>query len=118
LQKEIDSISAVVNADSVTIRRQDLVMFKNQPILRDKQLTNETRLDCLEFLLAHKVRSAAAVTEYLISLKKYCNDKQSFYYAIRKTLAEKDKYECTLNFKTSQNDCTRAQKLLDRLVKK
>lgn len=118
IRKEIDSISAVVNVDSVTVYRHDLVMFKNQPILHDKNLSNETRLDCLEFLLSHKARSASAVTEYLTSLKKYCGDKQSLYYAVRKTIAEKDKYACTLNFKISQNDCTRVQTLLDRLAKK
>jgi hypothetical protein len=118
LHKEIDSIAAVVNADSATIHRLDLVLFKNQPILKDKNLSDETRLDCLEFLLAKKLRSAPAVTEYLTSLKKYCNDKQSLYYAVRRTLAEADKYPCTLKFKEAQNDRARAQALLDRLAKK
>jgi hypothetical protein len=116
IQKEIDSISAVVEADSIVVHRNDLVMFKNQSILKEKNLSIETRLECLEFLLAHKARSVLSVTEYLTSLKKYSADKQSLYYSVRKTIAAKDKFACTHYFKKSQGDCAHIQSLLDRLA--
>jgi len=117
IQKEIDSISTVVNADSITIYRRDLVIFKNQPILQDKKRSIETRLDCLEFLLLHKSRPDTVVAEYLTALKKYCLDKQSLYYSVRKIIAAKDKFACTQYFKKAQTNGTQVQSFLDRLAK-
>jgi hypothetical protein len=117
LQKEIDSIASVVSADSIDIYRRDPVMFKNQPILQDRNRTVEARVDCLTFLLAHKARPASAVAEYLKELKKYCLDKQSFYYSVRKVISEEEKIVNMRCFKKSQENSAQVQALLDKLAK-
>ncbi|HUI92669.1 MAG TPA: hypothetical protein VLX68_10515 [Chitinivibrionales bacterium] len=115
LQREVDSIVAVVGADSSDIEHRDQVIFKYQPILQDNDKTVGAKLECLQDLLARKKRKTAAVVEYLRALQKLCLDKQSFYYTVRKTIAAEEKAENMRNFKKAQENGTKVQAMLDKL---
>lgn len=116
IQKEIDSIYSIVEIDSGDIHKRDIVIFKKQPtVLEDTNISVGTHVECLEFLLAKKLRKASAGLDYLTALKKYCSEKQSYYYVLRKIANEKDKFVYSNYFKICQSECTRVQALMDKL---
>jgi hypothetical protein len=112
MQKIVDSISDVVDHDSIDMHRRDLAIFKDRSILKDEKSLFENRLRYQQFLLINKLSTVPKVVAYLTELKKYCLDKQNLYYSARKIIADKDKYLCALYFKKARDECGRVQTLL------
>jgi hypothetical protein len=110
-----DSISAIVDRDSILELSAAMVVFKKQLQLKKFQLS--TRLECLEFLLANKCRTKAQATAYLVVLKRYCDDRQAMYYAARRIVPDNQKHLAVAYMHKAQVDCGRVQVMIERLEK-
>ena len=111
----VDSISAIVDRDSILELSAAMVFYKKQLQLKKYQL--DTRLECLEFLLANKCRTKAQATAYLVVLKRYCDDRQAMYYAARRTVPDNQKHLAVAYMHKAQADCGRVQVMIERLEK-
>ena len=110
-QLAVDSISDLVTKDSIAERGQALIIFKHQLDLK-KQVSVETKLECLEFLIRNNLRSPAQIDTYLTCLSKLCSDKQDLYYAARLTVTPEQKYMCVRYFKKAQDVSSKVQAML------
>jgi hypothetical protein len=104
----VDSISTILDRDSVAERKQALIMFKGQLDLR-KSISVETKLECVEFLIAHSLRSSSQVSGYLDYLSRLCQDRQDIYYAARLVVDPSHKYMCVRAYKKAQDEYSRVQ---------
>jgi hypothetical protein len=111
----VDSISTIVDRDSMLELSAAMVFYKKQLTCKKYQLN--TRLECLEFLLANKCRTKAQATAYLVVLKKYCDDRQAMYYAARRTVPDNQKHLAVAYMRKAQDDCGRVQVMIERLEK-
>jgi hypothetical protein len=113
-QMAADSLLALVENDSITLRPMEPVLFKGQLTCKGK-IDVPVRIECLQFLLIKKLRSAADVLKYLTALQKYCVDKAEMIKAVRLTLADEDKYKAMLTYRHALEDCTKVQGLSERI---
>jgi hypothetical protein len=115
-QMALDSIILLVSVDSVEERKQASVIFKRQLNLNDKKLSFETKIACLEFLIARKLRPLDLMERYLVVLKKLCSDKQAMYWAARVVVLPEQKYKCFRYLKCAQEECGTVQRLIDKIA--
>jgi hypothetical protein len=116
IQKEIDSTAKVVSADSVIVHRRDLVMFKGQAMVSCRGKINvDDRLDCLDSLLAHKLRTAPDALQYLSMLLKFCTDKCDMFKAEVPIVPDDLKYRAVAAFHRAQETCAKVQNMQARV---
>ena len=116
-QREIDSISRVINADSVLIHRRDLVMFRGQPMISCQGKINiPIRLECIDFLVAHKLRSNKDVLQYLNILQKYCNDRMSLIQIELPIVPDELKYKAVATLHHCQEISGEVQSAVGKIV--
>jgi hypothetical protein len=106
-----DSISLIVERDSIAENKQAAVIFKGQLNLK-VDVSLDTKLECLTFLCAHKLRTTDQVETYLVCLKKLYDDKRLLYYAARETVPENKRYLCVLYYKKMQKECSKVQNMM------
>ena len=111
----VDSIGAIVDRDSALELSAAAVFFKKQLTLKKFDL--DTRLECLEFLLAKQLRTKSQAVTYLSVLKQYCDDRQAMYYAARRTVPDSKKYLAGAYMHKSQENCGRVQSFIERIEK-
>ena len=112
-QRVADSLQVSVSVDSSAELEQARRIFKSQLTFKGK-VSLSTRLECLDFLLAHKLRSPDQAKAYLVTLHQLYSDKQALYYAARVTVLDDQKYLCVLYYKKAMEDCGRIQVQLDK----
>lgn len=110
-QRTVDSISDVISRDSIIEYKMALVMFKHQLDLK-RSVSVEIKLECLEFLIRHNLRTSSQVEEYLTCLGKFCSDKQALYYAARLVVSPSQKYMCVRYYKKAQDVSGKVQSFL------
>ena len=113
-QMTADSIAAIVEADSTALHPIEMGIFKGQLTCRGK-IDVDQRLECLQFLLSRKQRSAPDVLRYLTSLQKYCNDKCEMIMAARATLPDDQKFRAVASYRHARDDCKKVQGLSARI---
>jgi hypothetical protein len=111
----VDSLAFIVDADSIQELNMAATIFKKQINIKTFQVS--TRLECLEFLLINKCSTKIQAEKYLIILKKYCEDRQQLYYAMRLTVPDKIKYLAVAYIHKTQEECGKVQNLIDRIEK-
>src|SRR5271157_2061259 len=114
-RRETDSIGVVVRKDSVEEHKQAAAIFKDNPVLKGKEVTTDAKLDCLVFFHSNKLRTVEQVRTYLVCLEKLFNDGMSFYYAARKMVSPDQKHLCLLSYKKLQGDYGKVQAMLYRM---
>jgi hypothetical protein len=114
-QMAADSVAAIVEKDSAALRPIEVSIFKGQLSCRGK-IDVAARIECLQFLISHKLRSAPDVLRYLTSLQKYCNDKCEMIRTARATLPDEDKFRAVGAYRHAQDDCTKVQGLSERIT--
>ena len=116
-QRDVDSISRLVDADSILIRHKDIVMFKGQPTVSSHgKIDVDTRIQCLGFLLQNKLRPISDVQNYLILLQKYCNDKADMIRAMIPLVPDSLKYKCAAVYHHVQTISTKVQEFASKIV--
>lgn len=116
-QRVVDSISKVIDADSVSIHRKDLVMFKGQPMISCRGKINiPIRLECLDFLVAHKLRTNKDVLQYLNVLQKYCNDRMNLIQAELPIVPDDLKYKAVATLHHCQEVSGEIQNAVGKIV--
>ena len=114
-QKVVDSLQVLVTVDSSAELDQAKKIFKGQLTLKGK-VALSTKLECLDFLLSHKLRTEEQAKAYLTTLKQLYSDRQALYYAVRVIVPDAQKYLCVLYYKKAMEDCGRIQVLLERFT--
>jgi len=109
---QTDSISAVVQKDSVDEQKRAATIFEGQPVLKGKNVTTEAKLDCLVFFLSNRLRTKEQVKAYLQSLEKLCSDEMCLYFTARNVVSPDQKYLCMLYYKKMQSDYGKVQAML------
>ena len=71
----LDSLERVVDADSVSLYHEELSFFKSQSSCKGKEIG--TRLECVDFLSAKKLRPLPDVSKYLTVLYRFYADKSN-----------------------------------------
>jgi hypothetical protein len=115
LQRKADSLISIVEDDSINLRHIDLVIFKGQSILKEKKLSINTRIECLKFFLTNELTTPQKAVEYLNVVKKYCQDKQDFFYSMRYLASDNDKTLCMAYYKKSKDELAKVQTEIYRL---
>jgi hypothetical protein len=116
-QKEIDSISKVIGADSILIHRRDLMMFKGQPMISCQGKINiPIRLECLDFLSAHKLRTNKDIMQYLNVLQKYCTDRMNLIQAELPIVPDEIKYKAVATLHHCQEVSGEVQNALGKFI--
>jgi hypothetical protein len=113
-QMAADSLLAIMENDSITLRPMEPALFKGQLTCKGK-IDVPVRIECLQFLLTKKLRSAVDVLKYLTALQKYCLDKAELLKVVRLTLPDEDKYKAMKAYRRALEDCTKVQGLSERI---
>jgi hypothetical protein len=117
VQRDVDSISKLVSLDSITIHRRDPVIFKGQTAVSFKgKIDIDTRLECLQFLLDHKLRTSSDVAAYVILLQKYCNDKADMIRTEIPIVPDWLKYRAAAAFHHAQDVAAKVQEFQTRPI--
>jgi len=114
-QRTADSLQVLVTVDSSVELDQARKIFKSQLTLKGK-IDLSTKLECLDFMLSHKLRTEEQAKAYLTTLKQLYSDRQALYYAVRVIVPDAQKYLCVLYYKKAMEDCGRIQVLLERFT--
>ena len=112
-----DSCAVVVEADSIALRRVESGFFRGQINLKGK-IDVDTRLQCIDFLLLHKLRSSTEVLRYLTILQKWNLDRMYWIYFTRATLPDEDKYKAVAVYRHAQEQCVKTQSMIDKITLK
>jgi hypothetical protein len=117
VQRVVDSLSRIFDADSIAIRHCDLVMFKGQPSIScHGKIDIDTRLQCLKFLLDNKLRTILDVQKYLTLLQKYCNDKADMIRAVIPIVSDNLKYKAVAVYHHAQDSSAKVQNFGSKIV--
>jgi hypothetical protein len=117
VQKEVDSIVALVGKDSLTIHKRDPVIFKGQTAVSFKgKIDIDTRIECLQFLLDHKLRTVTDVAAYMVLLQKYCTDKADMIRAELPIVPDYIKGRAAAAYHHAQDVCGKVQGAYERMT--
>jgi hypothetical protein len=109
-----DSLAALVDADSAALHPAEPGIFKGLVKCKGK-IDVVQRVECLQYLIAHKKQSAPEVLAYLTSLHKYCTDKCEMIRAARVILPDEEKFKAMTAYRRAQDDCAKVQGLISRI---
>ena len=109
-----DSMASLVEADSGALHPVETGFFRGLLKCSGK-IDVDKRVECLEYCIKHKQRSAKDMLDYLALLQKYCTDKCEMIRDARAILPDEQKFKAMAAFRHAQEDCAKVQDITTRI---